>query len=56
MNKFMGLSLIEDSIIDPIFIDLNNNISLNPQEIRSFMMITQSRGEIFITKHVIPKL
>ena len=56
MNKFMELKLIENSIIDPILSDLNNNISLNPQEIRSFMMITQSRGEIFITKHVIPKM
>ena len=29
---------------------------LNAQEIRSFMMITQTRGEVFITKHVNPKL
>eukprot|EP01083_Nonionella_stella_P299576 1018259_1 len=56
MNKFMELNMIENSIIDPILNDLNNNVSLNPQEIRSFMMITQSRGEIFITKHVIPKM
>ena len=56
MNKFMELKLIENSIIDPILNDLNNNICLNPQEIRSFMILTESRGEIFITKHVIPKM
>lgn len=56
MNRFMDCQLIEGALMDPLLNDLSLGIQLNAEEIRSFMMMTQRRGEVFITKNVIPKM
>ncbi len=48
--------VIESALIDPLLHDLSVGAQLNAEEVRSFMMMTQRRGEVLIAKKVIPKM